>query len=232
MRWFFLITFLFAILWVGLWGWQGQISTNNPIEVFQDMDHQYKLRAQKQSDFFANGMVSRKPVEGTLPMGYEMPEKAISKGGKTDPRLGLADDYYSTGLFGEFFGAGFPDELEVDQAMLDRGEQRYSIYCSVCHGESGDGKGVVATFWLGGVLPPTANLIDGRVTAMPEGQIFHTITHGKGLMGPYGGNIPPNDRWAITAYLRALQLSQKADLNNPKVKAAFDAAAKSTESTQ
>tara|TARA_R110002096_G_scaffold238581_10_gene430181 strand:+ start:914 stop:1612 length:699 start_codon:yes stop_codon:yes gene_type:complete len=232
MRWFFLITFLFAVLWVGLWGWQGQTSTNNPVEVFQDMDHQYKLRPQKQSDFFADGMVSRKPVEGTVPMGYVVPDKAISKGGKTDPRLGLSNDYYSTGLIGEFFGSGFPEGIEVSEDLLDRGEQRFDIYCSVCHGMSGYGKGVVASFWLGGTLPPTANLIDPRVAEMPEGQIFHTITNGKGLMGPYGGNIPPNDRWAIVAYLRALQLSQKADLKNPKVKAAFDAAAQSTESTQ
>ncbi len=224
MRWFFLITFLFAVLMVGLLGWQGQRSTNNPVSVFPDMDDQYKLRPQKQSDFFANGMVSRVPVANTLPMGYEMPEKPVSRGGTTDPRLGLANDYYSTGLFGDFFGEGLPEQVEVIPALLNRGHQRYDIYCSVCHGLSGNGGGVAGKFWIGGTLPPTANLLDDRVTQMPEGQIFHTITHGKGLMGPYGGNIPPNDRWAIVAYLKALQLSQNADLKNPQVKAAFDAA--------
>ena len=74
------------------------------------------------------------------------------------------------------------------------------------------------------MLPPTANLVDGRVAQLPEGQIYHTITHGKGLMGAYGGNITVNARWAIVAYLRVLQLSQKADANNPEVKKAFDAA--------
>ncbi len=229
MRWFFLILILFAILWVGLWGWQGQASTNNPVQVFPDMDDQYKLRPQKQSDFFADGMAARKPVTGTIPMGYQLPEKAISQGGKADLRLALADDYFSTGRFGEFFGQGLPtDELTVDEAFLQRGQERYEIYCSICHGATGDGNGVVGKFWMGGMLPPTANLIDGRVAQLPEGQVFHTITHGKGLMGAYGGNIAPDDRWAIVAYVRALQISQKADANHPGVKAALDAAAQDT----
>ena len=225
MRWFFLIFILFSILWVGVWGWQGQKSSNNPIEVFQDMDHQYKLRAQKSSDLFADGRAARKPVEGTLPIGYTLPDKPLSKGGKPDLSLALDDSYYATGLFGDFYGEGYPEEVTLDESLLKRGQRQYDIYCSMCHGHSGDGIGVVAKHWPGGILPPTANLIDGRVAELPEGRIFQVITHGNGgLMGPYGGNIAVPDRWAIVAYLDALQLSQNADLKNADVKKAYDAA--------
>jgi mono/diheme cytochrome c family protein len=90
----------------------------------------------------------------------------------------------------------------MDAAFLARGKERFRITCSPCHGESGNGAGIVSKYWM---IPPTANLIDPRVKAMPEGQIFWTITHGKGLMGPYNGVLSVNDRWAITAYLRGLQ---------------------------
>ena len=217
MRWFFLLLFAATVsLAVGI-GPRGEKFTEPPLYVFPDMDWQYKVKAQKPSEFFADGSGSRRPVDHTIPIGYNAP---VSK----DDRP-VGGEYYLSGTFGDFFGEGIPEELTVDDAFLERGHQRYQIYCTACHGSSGNGEGVVSRFWgqpptrkpgqpveefakelaAHKGIPPTANLIDPRVTAMPDGQIFWTITHGKGLMGPYNGAINVEDRWAITAYVRALQ---------------------------
>ena len=169
--------------------------------LFPDMDNQYKVKAQKPSDFFENGQGARTPVEGTEPIGFNFPITSEGAVG-TDLDYSSGSDYLNTGLFGDFYGKGFPSELKMDEAFLARGKQRYQITCTPCHGDSGNGAGVVSKYWA---IPPTANLIDPRVKDMPEGQIFWTITHGKGLMGPYNGVTSVRDRWAITAYLRGLQ---------------------------
>lgn len=133
-------------------------------------------------------------------MGYTLPgDQEI---GRTALDFSRGSDYFNTGLYGDFYGKGFPSELKVDEALLQRGRQRFQITCTPCHGESGNGAGIVSKYWA---IPPTANLVDPRVKEMPEGQIFWTITHGKGLMGPYNGVLSVEDRWAITAYLRGLQ---------------------------
>lgn len=194
MRWFFLILFAIAVmLAVGI-GPRGDKFTKPPLYLFPDMDWQYKLKYQKPSDFFADGQGARRPVAGTVPLGYEAPLD-----GEDFPK---GDAYFRTGLFGDFYGDGLPEAVEIDEALLARGAERYQIYCTACHGTSGNGQGVVSKYWQ---IPPTANLLDPRVAALPDGQIFWTISHGKGLMGPYNGAIPIEDRWAITAYLRVLQ---------------------------
>ncbi len=222
MRWFFLSFFLFCVLFVGMWGWRGQVSTNSPIEVFQDMDHQDKVRYQQPSSFFADGVASRKPVAGTVPHG-ESWELAVNQAPTGTGHFTHDGGYYGTGLFGEFFGDGIPEQVSVDRQLIERGKERYGIYCVVCHAASGDGQGIVGQYWPGGMLPPTANLVNERVSDMPDGQLFWTITHGKGLMGPYSGNISIPDRWAIVTYLRALQTSQRAEIENEGVRAAFEA---------
>jgi mono/diheme cytochrome c family protein len=221
LRWFILIYLVGCVLFFGLMGARSHDRrfADRPLEVFQDMDHQYKVRYQQPSNFFADGQASRKPVAGTIPMGHEVLRSKEQADRALEP-----GSYFATGLIGDYFGQGFPEQVRIDGELLRRGEERYGIYCSVCHGLSGDGKGVVGAYWLGGMLPPTANLVDARVSALPEGKIFHTITHGQGLMGPYGGNIPVEDRWAIVAFVRALQKSQAADAKDPKVKAAFEKA--------
>jgi len=201
MRWFFLILAIAVVALVYALGPRGEKFSSPPFMLFPDMDNQYKVRAQKPSDFFENGQGARTPVEGTEPIGFEFP---ITSEGATGSNLDYSSgsDYLNTGLFGDFYGKGFPSELKVDEAFLARGKERYQITCTPCHGESGNGLGVVSKYWA---MPPTANLIDLRVKEMPEGQIFWTITHGKGLMGPYNGVTSVRDRWAITAYLRGLQ---------------------------
>lgn len=201
MRWFFLILAIAVVALVYALGPRGEKFSSPPFMLFPDMDNQYKVRAQKPSDFFENGQGARTPVEGTEPIGFEFP---ITSEGATGSNLDYSSgsDYLNTGLFGDFYGKGFPSELKMDEAFLARGKERYQITCTPCHGESGNGLGVVSKYWA---MPPTANLIDLRVKDMPEGQIFWTITHGKGLMGPYNGVTSVRDRWATTAYLRGLQ---------------------------
>jgi len=200
MRWFFLILAIASITLALALGPRGEKFSSPPFMLFPDMDNQYKVKAQKPSEFFENGQGAQKPVEGTVPMGYTAPVGDSVATSSFDFSRG--SDYYNTGLFGDFYGKGFPEEIKMDEAFLARGKERYQITCTPCHGDSGNGAGVISKYWA---IPPTANLIDPRVKAMPEGQIFWTITHGKGLMGPYNGVLSVSDRWAITAYLRGLQ---------------------------
>ena len=223
MRWFFLILLLFSVMVAAAIGRRGEKFTAPPLEIFPDMDRQYKLKYQKPSGMFADGQGARKPVEGTVPIGFELPEgKERAADGTAVAKYGWkhADDYYNTGRFGDFYGEGFPEEITVDEALLKRGKQRFQIYCTPCHGESGNGAGSVSKHWIG--FPPTANLLGELPMVIPEGQIFDTITNGKGLMGPYNGTITVADRWAIVAYVRALQFSSSAKYDG-EVKATFDA---------
>ena len=99
---------------------------------------------------------------------------------------------------------GFPSGLTIDAKFMERGRERYDINCSPCHGAQADGNGVVRKLGLASV----ANLHDRRIVELADGEIFNVIANGKNTMGPYGANVPPPDRWAIIAYLRALQLSR------------------------
>jgi len=202
MRWFFLVLILVTVTLMAAIGPRGDKFTKPPFELFPDMDRQYKVKYQKPSHFFDDNVGSRKPIPGTIPIGFTLPVDKEAGIPRSDLDFSVGDDYYNTGLFGDLFGEGYPEELSVDEALLARGEQRYQINCVPCHGESGNGQGIVSKYWA---IPPTANLVDPRVKGLPEGQLFWTISHGKGLMGPYNGTINVKDRWAIVAYVRALQ---------------------------
>jgi mono/diheme cytochrome c family protein len=213
MKYFFLTCFFLAALIVAGAGFRGSKTELPPIEIFDDMDHQAKVKYQRESQFFSDGVASRKPVSGSVPMGFEVPSKPASEGAAPSV-FGFANgvDYFNTGKVGDYYGDGFPAELVLDQTFIERGQQRYRIYCAVCHGESGNGKGTTSKF---GILTAfsfqqAGNLDATNATAYrPAGAIYDTITNGKGLMGPYGGAIPVRDRWAIVAYIRALQLAAK-----------------------
>jgi mono/diheme cytochrome c family protein len=206
MRWFFLILAIAVVATAYALGPRGEKFSDPPFELFPDMDRQYKVKYQKPSEFFEDGRGARKPVAGTVPMGYKFPHAGNEKdlGSRLD--FGRGDDYLSTGLFGDYYGEGFPEDLKMDEAFLARGKERYQITCTPCHGESGNGQGIVSKYWA---IPPSANLVDERVSAMPEGQIYWTIVNGKGLMGPYSGVLSVQDRWAIVAYVKALQAASK-----------------------
>ncbi len=218
MKYFFLSYIFVGAIIVSAFGFRGSKSELPPIEVFPDMDHQAKVKYQASSEFFADGRGARLPVKGTVPMGYDIPEQPAADGA-LPPRIGFTNGlgYYDTGKIGDFYGDGLPAEItgnaEVfNDAFLKRGEQRYNIHCAICHGTSGNGKGVTSKYGIltafnfqqaGSTDPANA----GAFRA--DGAIFDVITNGKGLMGSYGGNITVRDRWAIVAYIRTLQLAAK-----------------------
>lgn len=218
MKYFFLSYIFVGAIIVSAFGFRGSKSELPPIEVFPDMDHQAKIKYQAASEFFADGRGARLPVKNTVPMGFEIPTKAAANGAKP-ARFGFTNglDYYNTGKMGDFYGDGLPVEITSDasvfnEAFLKRGEQRYNIHCAICHGTSGNGKGVTSKY---GILTAfnfqqPGNTDPANAAAFrADGAIFDVITNGKGLMGSYGGNITVRDRWAIVAYIRALQLAAK-----------------------
>ena len=174
---------------VGLTGClRGSTSSRPPIQINPSMDDQPKVRAQTASTFFYDGASMRQPVPGTVPIG------------------GLNED---TAFFTGMGADGKPIAaipVTVDAALLDRGRQRYGIYCQPCHDARGDGKGIL--FQRGNI--PTASVHQERLVKSPDGWIFFVITNGMGLMPSYRWPIPPADRWAIVAYVRELERKRLA----------------------
>ncbi len=210
LRFFFISFILVMAVVVSLAGFRGSKSARPPIEIFPDMDHQPRFDPQHPTGFFADGRAARKPVTGTVPMGYSLPGSYLQAGAKNgayEP-AGFANqpDYFNTGKFGDTYGDGFP--LVVTPKLIARGQERYNINCAVCHGKVGTGNGIVGQYGVAAI----ANLVDDRIRAMPDGQLFSTITNGKNTMGAYGPQIAIDDRWAIVAYIRALQKSQGVKL--------------------
>lgn len=214
LKYFFLSYVFVAAIVVAAFGTRGSKSELPPIEIFPDMDHQSKVKYQVKNDFFADGRGARLPVKNTVPMGFEVPAKPASSPEYKPAAFGFTNglDYYSTGKVGDYYGDGLPKELAADKALLQRGERQYNINCAVCHGESGNGKGVTSKY---GILTAfnfhqVGSLDASNVAAYrADGAIFDVITNGKGLMGSYGGNLTVSDRWAIVAYIRALQVAVK-----------------------
>ncbi len=198
----FSIVFIAVItLVVGVLGFRGEKFSEPPRRLFPDMDEMDYVDAQTNSSYFADGMGARIPVAGTQPRGFE-------NGG--DVQFSGDATYYTSGAIGDYFGNGLPEELELDKesvvALVNRGKERYAIYCAVCHGEGADGKGIVTNYQF----PNVANLLESRFASntYPDGQLFNVISEGKGLMSGYAYNIPVKDRWAIIAYIRSLQAAK------------------------
>lgn len=166
------------------------------IQVVYDMDNQSYYKAQGENPFFPDGRAMRKQPTGTVARG----------------RL-EADDAFYRGTAGQdtVFTDAFP--VAVDRALVDRGQERFNIYCAPCHGQSGNGGGMVhlrAAALAEGTWTPPTDLTGATVVGRPAGHIFNTITHGVRGMPSYAAQIEPRDRWAIVAYVRALQLSRNA----------------------
>ena len=210
LRIFFALFTLGVCTVLALAGFRGSKSSLPPIEIFPDMDHQPKYQPQHDSPFFADGRGGRELVAGTVPQGYTLPGRYFQAGAKnsTLEPSGFANlnDYLHTGRLGDVYGDGIP--VEVNQKLIDRGQERFNINCAVCHGKAGLGNGIAGQFGVVAI----ANLQDDRIKQQPDGQIFNTITHGKNTMGAYGPNIALEDRWAIVSYVRALQKSQSLPL--------------------
>ncbi len=218
MKYFFLSYLFVAAILVNAFGFRGSKSELPPLEIIPDMDHQAKIKYQASSDFFADGRGSRPRVQNTVPMGFDIPAKPAAAGAKP-ARVAFSNGsgYYDTGKMGDFYGDGLPTEITSDATVfsdvfIKRGEQRYGIHCAICHGASGNGKGVTSKY---GILTAfnfqqAGNTDPANAAAFrADGAIFDVIANGKGLMGGYGGNITVRDRWAIVAYIRALQTAAK-----------------------
>jgi len=167
---------------------RGCTSSQPPIHLNPSMDDQRKVRPQTASTFFADGASMREPVPGTVPIGGLKEDSAFFTGKGADDQ----------------FVATIP--VTVDAAVVERGRQRYGIYCQPCHDARGDGKGIL--FQRGNV--PTASFHQEKILKYPDGQIFDVITNGTGLMAGYRWPIPPADRWAIVAYVRELERKRLA----------------------
>jgi mono/diheme cytochrome c family protein len=212
MKYFFLIFILVAVAIVSFAGFRGHKTEKTPWEIFPDMDRQAKKKYQVSSNFFEDGHNMRLPVKGTMPIGFEMPSKPASEGfEKQEYGFTHGTSYYYTGKIGDFYGDGFPKEVTVDTALLKRGQDRYSIHCAICHGASGNGKGMVTKYTMVAPTDLTGPGIDDAANAAyrPDGKIYDVINHGWNQMGAYGANISVEDRWAIVAYVRTLQHAVK-----------------------
>lgn len=185
--------FVACTLLVGaLAGCEGNRSELPPVHVFIDMDQQQRFDAQERNDFFADHRAMRPPVEGTVAQGYLKDDDHFYRGRGLDGRL--SDD--------------LPAQLELDADLLERGQQRYDIYCAPCHDQAGRGKGP-ATSRGGGFKVQPASFHQERLLPMPLGYYFDVISNGKGTMSSYAAQIPEADRWAIAVWVRALQLHGK-----------------------
>ena len=171
-----------------VFGCRGEKSADPPVHLNLNMDFQAKFKAQTQNEFFADRRADRSPVPGTIAMG-ELEE----------------DAHFFAGQVAGAFAKELPAALAKDlKKTLARGKDRYDIYCRVCHGGLGDGKGITTTRNM--VVQPTS-YFDPRVLGMELGEFFEIISNGRRNMPPLRYQIPAADRWAIAAYVRVLQRS-------------------------
>lgn len=182
---------------VGILGFQGGIMRKPPFELFPDMDRQAKLRPQEPFKFMPNGISSQLPPAGTVARGETIHTL-------TGDVYAFEDSPVNTGKISGTTNFVETNPLAVNDALLQRGRERFDIYCAPCHGRLGDGNGITKKI---GVMAAVANLHDKRIVTMTDGEIFNTVTYGKNTMGAAGPLLPTQDRWAVIAYLRALQLS-------------------------
>lgn len=189
---------------LGLAGCRGETSEDPPISPERNMYDQERYNPESYSQFFPDHRTMRAPVEGTIARDrYE-----------DDPEV-------ATGLLADKSGYVLTVPSQIVQRgggmekFVARGQERFNIYCAPCHGQTGDGKGMVVCKRDKPTDPcesrgfaPLPSYQDARIRQMPDGQIFATITHGVRTMPAYGPQVPVADRWAIVSYVRALELSQ------------------------
>ena len=191
-----------------------------------DMQDQPRYKPYKDSDFFADGKAMRDLPEGTVARGQLRENKAFYTGKENaDPNAQVEST--TDPVTGNTLVSSFPNDITefpvpMSEELLDRGEQRYKIFCIACHGPVGKGDGMVVR--RGYPAPPTYH--DDRLRNAPVGHYFDVMTNGWGKMNSYASQIPAADRWAIVAYIRALQISQ-----NPSGNMTMDKSVDSTTST-
>lgn len=182
------------------------------VHFFLDMDKQAKFKPQSAHPWFLDGRAMRQPVEGTIARGYWKDDPAFYNGYTMIPATNSSTTNYAatekSALGIIQFVKTLPDQIGVDERILNRGPQRYQIHCAPCHGSSGTGDGMVnqraielkESKWV-----PATNLLTQDIRDRANGQLFQAISDGVRNMPSYKLQISPNDRWAIVAYLRQLQ---------------------------
>jgi mono/diheme cytochrome c family protein len=210
MRYFYLFLVLSVIATVSICGFRGSHSGRPPLELFPDMVRQNKVRPETPSDFFDDHLASRPVPEGTVARTkpYEINGEVLQVGGKAV--YPYEDSPINTGRIPGTTNWVVLEPLPITGQFLKRGQQRFEIYCSPCHGPDGDGRGITSKYAMAGM----ANFHDQRLVEMTAGELFNTITYGKPLMGGYGASVPVQDRWAIIAYVRVLQRSQLGSIED------------------
>jgi len=250
MRWVLLVLALVVAGVVSQMGPRGTVSDRRPLMLVPDMDFQPRYNAQAAGPFFADGRAMRMPPAGTVPFGgADYDSDAGSP--RQDPDFLKEDDGYYRGKRGESWVDQNP--LKVEMGLLQRGQERYEIFCAPCHGSTGTGKGIMTQYGMVGVAsitdaldvlqhgqhrymiycvvchdplgtghgkivergytqPPSYHI--ERLRQAPVGHFFQVITDGYGSMPDYRQQIPPRDRWAIVAYIRALMRSQNGTLSD------------------
>ena len=186
MRYFLLILALAVVTVMGVLGKRGHNFKQPPLEIFTDMDRQPKLRPQQPNLTFASGRTSQEPLPGTVARGERYENSPVNTG-----RDSGSSNFVATIPTG------------VTQQSVERGQARFNIYCLPCHGPQGDGNGIVKKYGYATIR----SLHEKVVVTQADGELFNTITHGKATMYGYGSQVPIEDRWAIVAYVRALQRS-------------------------
>lgn len=189
---------------LGAAGCQGNRSELPPVHIIHNMDFQQRFDAQEVNEFFqatdcarannphqCEGRAARLPVPGTVAVGHLKEDDELYRGRGPDGRL--IDR--------------LPAAIKLTPELMARGEERYNIYCQPCHDYTGSGQGV-ATLRGGGFSVAPKNLNDPQIRAMPLGHFFDVITNGKGTMLPYAAQIPVQDRWAISVWVRTLQVAR------------------------
>ncbi len=181
-----------------------------------DMQDQPRYKAYKESDFFADRRASRDLPDGTVPRGQLRADKALYTGKKENADPNPPIQTTVDPATGNTLIWSFPNDIEefpvpVTKELVDRGEQRYKVFCIVCHGPAGNGDGMIVR--RGFSKPPTYN--DDRLRNAPVGHFYDVITNGQGKMNSYASQVPVADRWAIVAYIRALQISQNPNGAKP-----------------
>ncbi|GHC06175.1 c-type cytochrome [Cerasicoccus arenae] len=204
----FLAVWLFVVVaTVSILGFRGDKSRSAPRWVFPDMDIQAKYLPQGQNEFFADERNDRPMVPGAVLRGYNSDIKEVFDGEYVFAKA------ENPALFTGLNESGKPVTefpLEVTYDLVQLGQKKYTIFCQPCHGRVGDGMGITKKYGMSAT--PTYH--DDGKRALSVGDIFNTITHGKGTMFPYGMKLNPQERWAVVAYVRALQLSQNATVND------------------
>lgn len=175
-------------------------STEPRIHIIQDMDNQERFKAQQASSLFADGRAMRPPVEGTVARGELHPYP-----------------HELPGMIDGAFMKTFPDSVKVTEEFIVRGQNRFAINCAPCHGIDGGGNGPVAIRAIELAEPAWVaplDLASDQVRERSIGHLFHTVTSGIRNMPPYGDLISEQDRWAIVAYVRALQRARHAAIED------------------